>query len=76
VTLEAVDQAELRDAVRRIIEAIGEDPTREGLQETPRRIAEMYGELFSGLHRDPREVLSAGFQESHREMVILKNIPF
>jgi GTP cyclohydrolase I len=76
VTLQAVDQAEVRDAVRRIIEAIGEDATRDGLLETPRRIAEMYGELFSGLHRDPREVLSTGFQESHREMVILKNIPF
>jgi GTP cyclohydrolase I len=76
VTVEAVDQTEVRDAVRRVIEAIGEDPSREGLAETPRRIADMYGELFSGLHRDPREVLSTGFQESHRDMVILKNIPF
>jgi len=76
VTVEAVDQAAVGDAVRRIIEAIGEDPSREGLLDTPRRIAEMYTELFSGLHRDPREVLSHGFQESHREMVILKNIPF
>ena len=71
-----VDQAGVRDAVRRIIEAIGEDPSREGLLETPRRIAEMYEELFAGLHQDPREVLSTSFQESHREMVILKNIPF
>ena len=76
VTVEAVDQAGVGDAVRRIIEAIGEDPNREGLLDTPRRIAEMYTELFSGLHRDPREVLSHAFQESHREMVILKNIPF
>ncbi len=76
VTIEAIDQAEVSDAVRRILEAIGEDPAREGLRDTPRRIAEMYGELFSGLHRDPREVLSTGFQESHRERVILKNIPF
>jgi len=75
-TIGTVDQAAVRDAVRRIIEAIGEDPTREGLLDTPRRIAEMYGELFSGLRQDPREVLSAGFQESHREMVILKDIPF
>ncbi len=66
----------MRDAVRRIIEAIGEDPSREGLLETPRRVAEMYEELFTGLHQDPREVLSTSFQESHREMVILKNIPF
>ena len=75
-TIETVDQAAVRDAVRRIIEAIGEDPSREGLLDTPRRIAEMYEELFTGLHQDPREVLSTSFQESHREMVILKNIPF
>jgi GTP cyclohydrolase I len=75
-TIETVDQAGVRDAVRRIIEAIGEDPSREGLLDTPRRIAEMYEELFAGLHEDPREVLSTSFQESHREMVILKNIPF
>ncbi len=75
-TVETVDQAGVRDAVRRIIEAIGEDPGREGLLDTPRRIAEMYEELFTGLHEDPREVLSTSFQESHREMIILKNIPF
>jgi len=74
--LDRVDQAGVAEAVRRILEAIGEDPTREGLVETPRRIAEMYEELFAGLHQDPREVLSTSFQESHREMVILKNIPF
>ncbi len=75
-TFETVDQAAVRDAVRRIIEAIGEDPSREGLLDTPRRIAEVYEELFAGLHQDPLDVLSTGFQESHREMVILKNIPF
>ncbi len=75
-TFETVDQAAVRDAVRRIIEAIGEDPSREGLLDTPRRIAETYEELFAGLHQDPLDVLSTGFQESHREMVILKNIPF
>ncbi|MCH8346263.1 MAG: GTP cyclohydrolase I FolE [Chloroflexi bacterium] len=74
--METVDQAGVRDAVSRIIEAIGEDPSREGLIDTPRRIAEMYEELFVGLHQDPREVLSTSFQEPHREMVILKNIPF
>ena len=75
-TVKGVDQEGVREAVRRILEAIGEDPTREGLRETPRRIAEMYEELFAGLHQDPREVLTTGFQEPHREMVILKNIPF
>ena len=75
-TVTGVDQAGVAEAVRRILEAIGEDPGREGLRETPRRIAEMYEELFAGLHQDPRDVLTTGFQESHREMVILKNIPF
>jgi len=75
-TAKGVDQERIARAVREILEAIGEDPTREGLRETPRRIAEMYEELFAGLHQDPREVLTTGFQESHREMVILKNIPF
>src|SRR3972149_572399 len=75
-TVKGVDQERVARAVREILEAIGEDQTREGLRETPRRIAEMYEELFAGLHQDPREVLTTGFQEPHREMVILKNIPF
>ena len=75
-SVKGVDQERVARAVREILEAIGEDATREGLRETPRRIAEMYEELFAGLHQDPREVLTTGFQESHREMVILKNIPF
>ncbi len=72
----AIDQERIARAVREIIAAVGEDPAREGLQETPRRIAEMYAELFSGLHQDPRAVLAKGFDESHKEMVILKNVPF
>ena len=72
----AVDQERIARAVSEIIEAVGEEPGREGLLETPRRIAEMYAELFSGIHQDPRQVLAKGFQESHKEMVILKNIPF
>lgn len=75
-TVKGVDQERVARAVREILEAIGEEPGREGLRETPRRIAEMYEELFAGLHQDPREVLTTGFQEPHREMVILKNIPF
>ena len=75
-SVKGVDQERVARAVREILEAIGEDPAREGLRETPRRIAEMYEELFAGLHQDPREVLTTGFQEPHREMVILKNIPF
>jgi GTP cyclohydrolase I len=71
-----IDQERIKAAVREIIAAIGEDPAREGLLDTPRRIAQMYADLFSGLYEDPREVLTTGFQESHKEMVVLKNIPF
>ncbi len=66
----------LLEAIRTIIREIGEDPDREGLRDTPERIARMYGELFEGLHMDPAEVLSVGFEEGHDEMVILKDIPF
>jgi GTP cyclohydrolase I len=59
-----------------IIEAIGEDPQREGLLETPRRIAEMYEEIFRGVEQDPLDLLRVGFDEEHREMVILRDIPF
>ena len=71
-----IDQERIARAVQEILEGVGEDPGREGLLGTPRRIAEMYAELFAGLYQDPREVLSTGFEESHKEMIILKNIPF
>jgi len=72
-----MDQERIKQAVVDIIEAIGEDPSREGLVETPRRIAEMYAELFSGLQRDPLDVLNVSFAiEGPREMIILRNIPF
>jgi GTP cyclohydrolase I len=72
-----VDKRKIEEAVMAMIEAIEEDPTREGLLETPRRIAEMYVELFGGLAQDPREVLQVTFEEEeHQEMVILKDIPF
>ncbi len=71
-----IDQAKIEKAVLSIINAIGEDPKREGLVGTPRRIAEMYSELFMGLGLDPREELTVGFEEGHREMVILRDIPF
>ncbi len=63
-------------ALRTMIREIGEDPDREGLIDTPERIARMYGELFEGLHMDPAQVLAVGFEEGHDEMVILKDIPF
>ena len=71
-----IDQGAVRKALTAIIKAIGDDPGREGLAETPRRVAEMYAELFVGLDMDPREELSVGFEEGHREMIILKDIPF
>jgi len=71
-----VDERKIEQAVLSIIEAIGEDPKREGLVGTPRRIAEMYTELFMGIDADPREELMVGFEEGHHEMVILKDIPF
>jgi len=73
----AIDRPAIEDAVRTIIRAIGEDPAREGLRETPRRIAAMYAELFSGLHANPVDLLAVGFDEDrHKEMVIVKDIPF
>jgi GTP cyclohydrolase I len=72
----AIDQAKIEQAVAFIIEAIGDDPRRQGLAGTPRRIAEMYAELFSGMDKDPREELTVGFEEGHREMVVIKDIPF
>ena len=71
-----VDEARIEKAVRSILEAIGEDPERESLVGTPRRIAEMYAELFGGMGVDPKEELAVGFEEGHREMVILRDIPF
>ena len=70
------DEAKIRTAVASIIKAIGEDPKREGLVDTPARVAEMYAELFAGLDKDPKEELKVSFEEGHREMVILRDIPF
>jgi GTP cyclohydrolase I len=72
-----IDQDKVEKAVAEIIAAIGDNPVREGLRETPSRIAEMYAEVFSGLDQDPKEVLTVGFEEEeHEEMVVLKDIPF
>jgi GTP cyclohydrolase IA len=71
-----IDEERIKRAVNEILLAIGEDPQREGLVDTPRRIAEMYREVFCGLHADPREDLSVGFEEGHQEMIVLRDIPF
>lgn len=72
----AVDLPRIERAVHEILLAIGEDPEREGLRATPRRVARMYAELFDGLHRDAERHLQAMFDEDHHEMVVLRDIPF
>jgi GTP cyclohydrolase IA len=72
----AFDSEAIKDAVGQLLRAVGEDPEREGLVGTPRRIAEMYQEILQGMYQDPREVLAVGFEENHQEMVIVRDIPF
>jgi GTP cyclohydrolase IA len=71
-----VDQARIARAVREILAAVGEDPNREGLLETPARVARMYAELFSGLHEDPRVHLRKFFAEEYDEVVLVRDISF
>ncbi|MEO8288345.1 MAG: GTP cyclohydrolase I FolE [Chloroflexota bacterium] len=71
-----MDRQKIMAAVQSIIEAIGDDPDREGLRDTPRRVADMYAEVFAGMTVDPEKYLSVGFEEHHKEMVILRDIPF
>ena len=71
-----VDIPAIKEAVRNILVAVGEDPDRPGLKETPRRVAHMYMEMFAGLHIDPERHLEVVFPESYDEMVLVKDIPF
>ena len=71
-----VDLPEIEDAVRRILRAIGEDPDRPGIVETPRRVAKMYAEMFAGLRTDPARHLKVTFPESYDEMVLVRDISF
>lgn len=71
-----VDLNKLKEAVTMILEAVGEDPNREGLLDTPNRVAKMYGEMFAGLHTDAREYFETVFHEGHDEVVLVKDIPF
>ncbi len=75
-TKSPVDHQRIERAVREILAAVGEDPDREGLLETPARVARMYAEVFSGLHKDPRIHLKRVFSESYDEIVLLKDIEF
>jgi len=70
------DHARVERAVREILAAVGEDPDREGLLETPARVARMYAEMFSGLHQDPREHTKKFFSEKYDEVVLVRDISF
>ena len=71
-----MDKEKIRKAVRNILEAIGEDPNREGLKETPKRIADMYEEIFCGVESNPSRHLDVQFHdEKHNELVLVKDIP-
>jgi GTP cyclohydrolase IA len=70
-----MDKKKIEEAIREILEAIGEDPKRKDLQDTPKRVAEMYEEIFSGIHQDPEKELEVVLGHKHDEIILLKNIP-
>ncbi|MDQ3897453.1 MAG: GTP cyclohydrolase I FolE [Actinomycetota bacterium] len=70
-----IDKGRIEKAVREILEAIGEDPDREGVVRTPERVAEMYEEIFAGMGDDPGEHLAVTFAADHDEMIMVKDIP-
>ena len=71
-----MDKERIQNAVREILIAVGEDPDREGLVETPKRVANMYEEIFAGLTEDPKQHIKLFNEQSNDEMVIVKDIPF
>ena len=71
-----IDKDRAKAAVIELLLALGEDPSREGLLDTPRRIVDMYQEILGGMYIDPTSYLKVGFEVAHDEMVILRNIPF
>lgn len=70
------NQEKVEQAVYQLLEALGENPEREGLLDTPKRVAKMYAEMFSGLNEDPKDQFTAVFSEVHDEVVLVKDIPF
>jgi GTP cyclohydrolase I len=72
----SVDKKKIEEGVKLILEGIGEDANREGLIGTPERVADMYEEIFSGIGKDPCEVLGPMFDEDHDEIILVKDIPF
>ena len=71
-----VDTQKIENAVREILAAIGEDPQREGIRNTPARVARMYAELLAGMREDPKEHIKGLFTENYDEIVLLRDIPF
>jgi GTP cyclohydrolase I len=71
-----IDTKRIERAVRDLLEAIGDDPSRDGLLETPKRVAQMYTEITGGTHEEAVEVLGTQFEEDHQEMVIIRDVPF
>ena len=71
-----VDKSAIESAVRTILKAVGENPRRDGLLDTPARVARMYEEMFSGLHLDPARHLETTFPEAYDEIVLVRDIPF
>ncbi len=75
MTERTMDRDKIMQGVRLILEGVGEDVEREGLRDTPRRVADMYGEIFGGVDADPAEFLKLTFSEDHQEMVLVRDIP-
>ncbi len=71
-----IDSTKIEAGVRLILEGVGESLEREGLKETPARVARMYAEILQGMDKDPTELFTTVFEEGHREMVLVKDIPF
>ena len=70
------NQEKAQEAIYQLLESIGENPQREGLLETPKRVAKMYAEMFAGLGENPKDQFTAVFSENHEEVVLVKDIPF
>lgn len=70
-----MDRDKIEQGVRLILDGVGEDPTREGLRDTPRRVADMYAEIFAGIGADAAEHMCVTFSEDHQEMVLVRDIP-
>ncbi len=73
--MNAFDRKKIEEGVRLILEGVGDDPDREGLVDTPRRVADMYEEIFAGIGADPTEIVSAVRGADHDEMIMVKDIP-